>query len=184
MKYFFSFRFSFFLFITGIFLWTACGTNRKMVVKKTSPTNTNNSNNKSISKKYAGILEVKEQDVSNTALYSFIDDWYGVPYKYGGKSKNGVDCSGFVSNLYQDVYKEKVSGSSASIYESCKPVSIEKLKEGDMVFFKIDSDKISHIGVYLMNNKFVHASTKKGVMISSLNEAYYKKYYYKGGKLK
>ena len=65
-----------------------------------------------------------------------------------------------------------------------KTVSKSNLEEGDLLFFKIDGDKISHIGVYLQNNKFVHATTKKGVMIDDLDEAYYKKYYYKAGRLK
>ena len=52
------------------------------------------------------------------------------------------------------------------------------------MFFKIESDKVSHIGVYLQNNKFVHASTKKGIHIDDLDEPYYKKYFYKGGRIK
>ena len=63
------------------------------------------------------------------------------------------------------------------------PVNKEDLKEGDLVFFKIKSKAISHVGVYLGNNKFAHASSSRGVMISNLNEAYWKRYYYKGGRL-
>ena len=59
----------------------------------------------------------------------------------------------------------------------------EELKEGDLVFFKINSKSISHVGVYLGDDKFAHASSSKGVMISNLNEAYWKRYYYKGGRL-
>ena len=137
-----------------------------------------------IKDKYAGLLGVSEKQISNIKLYSFIDEWYGVPYKYAGKSKTGIDCSGFTSVLYQRVYNKELNGTSISIYNQCEPLSKNNLKEGDLVFFKIDGDKISHIGVHLQNNKFVHASTKKGVIINDLNEAYYKNCYYKGGRLK
>lgn len=150
----------------------------------------NNSSNTSVPKskkvkeKYAVLLNVEENKIENVKLYSFIDEWYGVPYKYGGKNKSGIDCSNFTSTLYSNIYERALSGSSSSIYEQCKTISKSNLEEGDLVFFKIDGDKISHIGVYLQNNKFVHATTKKGVMIDDLDEAYYKKYFYKGGRLK
>jgi len=137
-----------------------------------------------IQKKYAALLEVSKADISNTELYAFIDDWIGAPYKYAGKTKNGVDCSGFSCILRKEVYKNEVGGSSKYIYSLCKPVSKGKLQEGDFVFFKIKNNKISHMGVFLKNNKFIHASTSRGVVIDDLNADYYKKYYYKGGRLK
>ncbi len=137
-----------------------------------------------IQKKYAALIGVSSNEITNLTLYKFIDDWYGVPYKSAGKTKAGVDCSGFVSILSAQVYKKTVGGPASSIFESCEVVSQKNLKEGDLVFFKINSDKISHVGVYLKNNHFVHASTHKGVMINSLDEAYYKKYFYKGGRIK
>ncbi|MFL5763832.1 MAG: C40 family peptidase [Bacteroidia bacterium] len=139
---------------------------------------------KNVRKKYAVLLNVDPDKVDNIKLYSFIDDWYGVPYKYGGKAKSGIDCSNFTCTLYANVYGRSISGTSSSLYEQCKTVSKKDLEEGDLIFFKIDSDKISHIGVYLQNNKFVHATTKKGVMIDDLDEAYYQKYYYKSGRLR
>ena len=126
---------------------------------------------------------MNESEITNVALYKFIDEWYGVPYLYGGKTKSGVDCSGFASILYSTIYKKNISGSAASIFNACKAVSEKDLEEGDLVFFKINSDKISHVGVYLKNHHFVHASTHKGIVISSLEEDYYKKYFFKGGKL-
>lgn len=139
---------------------------------------------KKVKEKYAQILNVDESKIDNVKLYSFIDEWYGVPYKYGGKNKSGIDCSNFTSTLYNSVYSKPLAGSSASIFEQCKIISKSNLEEGDLVFFKIDGDKISHIGIYLQNNKFVHATTKKGVMVDDLDEVYYKKYFYKAGRLK
>lgn len=137
-----------------------------------------------LKKKYATLLGIPENEITNLPLYRFIDEWYSAPYKYGGKSKAGVDCSGFTTVLYAQVYKKTISGSSASLCDQSENVSEKKLEEGNLVFFKIGSDKVSHVGVYLKNRRFVHASVHKGVIISSLDEAYYKKYFFRGGKLK
>ena len=134
--------------------------------------------------KYAEILQTDKERIANTSLYFFIDEWKGTPYKFAGKSKQGIDCSGFISVLYKQIYFLELSGSSESIFHQCKALNKEELKEGDLVFFKIDSSKISHIGLYLQNNKFVHASTKAGVIINDMDEDYYKKRYFKSGRLR
>lgn len=139
---------------------------------------------KKIQTKYAGLLNVEENKIENLKLYLFIDEWLGVAYKYGGKNKSGIDCSNFASTIYSNVYTKSLTGTSSSIFNQCTIISKNNLEEGDLVFFKIEGTKISHMGVYLQNNKFVHASTKKGVMIDDLDEDYYKKYYYKGGRIK
>ena len=136
-----------------------------------------------IKTKYAQLLNVSEAKIDNIKLYAFINDWYGVPYKYVGKNKQGIDCSAFTIELYKNVFNKDLTGTSASIADGCKVISKSKLSEGDLVFFKIESENITHIGVYLQNNKFVHASTKKGVMIDDLDEPYYKKYFFKGGRI-
>ena len=117
-------------------------------------------------------------------MYQFISDWYGVPYKYAGKDKNGIDCSGLTSTLYAKVYDKKISHSSKVLVDEVKKIKTSDLKEGDLVFFNIGSSHPTHVGVYLQNHKFVHASAKKGVIISDLNEPYYKKYFYSAGRVK
>lgn len=168
------------LFITLALFIASCGTT-KNVSNKSAKENTAASDK--IKTKYAKMLNVDADKIDDTKLYAFIDDWYGVKYKYGGKSKQGVDCSGFVSVLYSDVYKKELNGPVASMFYQCKGISKNNLTEGDLVFFKIENDNVSHVGVYLQNNKFVHASVKKGIMIDDLDETYYKKYFYKGGKI-
>jgi lipoprotein Spr len=157
-------------------LISSCG------VKKNATNNS--SDNKSIEEKYSHLLRVNAENISNRKLYLFIDEWYGTPYQYGGKTKNGVDCSDFASVLYKEVFGREINGSASSIYNQCEHISKEELAEGDFVFFKIDSKDISHIGIYLQNNKFVHASVKKGIMIDDLDEDYYKKYFIGGGRVK
>ncbi|MFL5752144.1 MAG: C40 family peptidase [Bacteroidia bacterium] len=134
--------------------------------------------------KYAAQLGVRESELNNIKLFQFIDEWYSAPYKYGGLDKTGIDCSGFAFTLYNIVYSKKVARSTGELYSSCTSLDNKDLKEGDLVFFKIEKKDVSHVGVYLMNNKFIHASTKKGVIINDLNEVYYKKYFYKAGRIK
>lgn len=122
---------------------------------------------------------------SNLKLYNEVYDWLGVPYRYGGRSKAGTDCSGFASQIYKHVYNYSISGGSADIYKHLIPVNKSELKEGDLVFFKIKHARISHVGIYLSNNKFIHATSYgKSVTISDLNEIYYKKYYFSAGRYK
>lgn len=131
------------------------------------------------------ILDVNESILKNKNLYNFIIDWYGTPYKYGGNDQNGVDCSGFTNALYKDIYKIQLPRVSKDIAENIKRKYTNDLKEGDLVFFSFGkSGTVNHVGVYLHNNMFVHASTSKGVIISNLNESYYGDYLVKCGSYK
>ncbi len=152
--------------------------------KDTSTKEKPDKKNLELQTKYATLLGTNTEQIKNLKLYQFIDEWYGVPYKYGGKTKEGIDCSDFTATLCKTVYNKTVEVPSSKIYSMTQPIDMSEIQEGDLVFFKIESSKISHVGVYLQNNKFIHASTKKGVIINDLNEAYYKKYFYKAGRLK
>lgn len=124
-------------------------------------------------------------DLASFALYHFIDQWMGVPYRYGGTTRKGVDCSGFAQNLYKQVYKAELPRSSTDQFKHTRHVRRRRLKEGNLVFFHTEEGKrITHVGVYLGNNKFVHASTSKGVRIDDLKSDYYRKAFVKGGRLK
>lgn len=169
------------LCLSGALLLNGCASERK--ASTSAPLTSNTDRAKVIRDKYSNILGVDAVQIANTSLYNFIDDWYSAPYKYAGHSKDGVDCSDFVCILYQTVFDRSISGTAGNLYEQCETVGIDSLKEGDLVFFKIKSNHVSHVGVYLQNNKFVHASVHSGVVIDDLSETYYKKYFYKAGRI-
>lgn len=138
----------------------------------------------SLKERYAAILDVSERDIKNEKLYRFIDDWMGVPYKGAGMDKNGVDCSGFTVLLQKEIFNRSVPRIARNMAENVKRKYEEELEEGDLVFFDFGGQKFSHVGVYLKNNRFVHASTSKGVIVSNLKDAWYYKYFSRCGSVK
>lgn len=110
-------------------------------------------------------------------------DWMGSPYAYGLCSKDGTDCSGFTKEVIKSVYGINLVHSSAGIFGQCEAVIKQDLQQGDLVFFKIYKKRISHVGIYLADGYFIHASTRAGVIVSSLNEPYYLRTFYSGGRL-
>lgn len=125
----------------------------------------------------------------NIALYDACSGWLGVKYRSGGNSKKGVDCSGLTSLLYNEVYGVKIERTSANILrKNCVKVNRNNLREGDLVFFRTSGSAKSkiptHVGIYLKNGKFIHASSSKGVIVSSLSEAYYVRTWLTGGRVK
>ncbi|MFM2224324.1 MAG: hypothetical protein RJA07_526 [Bacteroidota bacterium] len=165
---------------------------KKEEIKKTSNSNyqrpTNLSNReyeKYLVEHYSTIMNTPPTYVRNNLdLYKFIDLWYGTPYRYGGSSQNGIDCSAFAKTLYSDVYHVEITREGNAQFNECDVIEKDDLQEGDLLFFKIGSWHISHVAVYIGNGKFVHAASSKGVMISDLSEAYYKRYFFKAGRPK
>jgi lipoprotein Spr len=128
------------------------------------------------------IMGVALSATSNMKLFHFVYDWIGTPYHFGGSSRKGIDCSAFTKELYSEVFNLDIKRNSRDIFSMVNPVAKDELKEGDLVFFKIHSRRISHVGIYLGGGKFAHASSR-GVAISSLDDNYYSRYFYRGGRL-
>ena len=156
------------LSLAGLLFFSGCKSTRKSTKAPSRPYPTTPVGGMS---KYEEMIGTR---IGNAELLNFIEEWYGVPYKFAGRTKSGVDCSGFTSILLLEVYKKNMSGSSASLYSQSIKIDRSKLQEGDMVFFRTDGSKgINHVGIYLSNGYFVHASTSRGVMINNLSENYY-----------
>nr|WP_294900033.1 NlpC/P60 family protein [uncultured Pedobacter sp.] len=132
---------------------------------------------------FSQVMGVAVSATSNTKMYQFIYDWLGTPYRLGGDTKKGIDCSGFAYELYNKTFNTIIGTNARNIFSMVDPVNKTDLREGDLVFFKIHSKSISHVGVYIGDHKFAHASSSRGVMISNLEEPYWQRYFYKGGRV-
>lgn len=118
-------------------------------------------------------------------LDNFINNWLGKPYKFGGTTKSGIDCSAFSRLLYEEVFDSKIKRTSKSQWEQTQRVSRDSLEIGDLVFF---SSKLSpsgwHVGVYIGDTRFIHAANRhSGIIISSINEDRYFNSYKGAGRL-
>ncbi|WP_455585799.1 C40 family peptidase [Bacteroides sp.] len=129
-------------------------------------------------------VDIKLED--NHKLYLEAAEWIGVPYRAGGDSKRGVDCSGLTSHIYRKVYHTKLSRSTDEQRKESNKVAKRNLREGDLVFFTSSRSgrKVAHVGIYLKDGKFIHASTSRGVIVSHLNEPYYTKHWISGGRVR
>lgn len=129
-------------------------------------------------------VDINLQD--NHKLYVEAANWIGVPYRAGGDSKRGTDCSGLAYQLYKKVYHTHISRNTEDLKKESHKVAKRNLREGDLVFFTSNRSrrKVAHVGIYLKNGKFVHASTSNGVIVSNLNERYYTQHWISGGRIR
>ncbi|MRI00659.1 hypothetical protein GH721_08990 [Kriegella sp. EG-1] len=140
--------------------------------------------------KYADLIGVPPERITNLKLYEFIDEWMQTPYQLGGNNKNGIDCSSFTLTLFGKVYGQYNIGRTAKqqLLEAKNRNRAfgnpEYLEEGDLVFFGYPGEEnynIIHVGVYLANNKFINSTSrrgptgKSGVKISDLKEVYWQR---------
>jgi len=135
--------------------------------------------------KYAMLLNVEVESLKNLSLFSFIDDWFGTRYHMGGTTKNGIDCSALTSSLLLAVYGFVVPRTARMQYKATEHIKKDDLQEGDLVFFHTHGrgHSVTHVGLYLDNDHFVHASSSQGVTISSLDDSYYAKRFICGGRV-
>lgn len=178
-----TFIFSVFL-MSSFILAKAQSANKKEPIKSDKKNDKVEASDNLASEYFSQIMGVALSASSNLKLYQFVYDWIGTPYRLGGGSSKGIDCSKFASELYSKVFNTVIGGNSKNIFNIVNPINTkDALKEGDLVFFKIKSRSITHVGVYIGDNRFVHASVSRGVMISDLNDPYWSKYYYMSGRL-
>lgn len=133
---------------------------------------------------YANFMKVSDTTLVLPDLYILVNDWLGTPYKYGRKDKKGTDCSGLVGNIFSHFSSEQLPRSAAGMSKVIESKPISELQEGDLVFFNYYGRINSHVGIYLQNGWFIHASSVKGVTLNNLNSKYYKNRFSKGGPLK
>ena len=132
--------------------------------------------------KYAMMINVDLESLKNLSLLTFIEDWIGTRYKYGGVTKRGIDCSALTGGLLLAVYGFGAPRTARQQYDASEKIKREELKEGDLVFFNTTGG-VSHVGLYLDNDYFVHASSSQGVTITSLNDPYFAKRFIGAGRI-
>ena len=167
-----------FIAILALLFSTACGTSKK-VVKRSIPTKTvaKTANLKTLDSYFSGNVNSEINEILKDA-----EKYLGAPYKYGGNTSSGFDCSGFTVKVF-DENNTKLPRRSEDQSNAGKSISIKETKPGDLLFFATaGGSKVTHVGiVHDIGNdgevKFIHASTSKGVIISSLNEKYWNKAY-------
>jgi cell wall-associated NlpC family hydrolase len=106
-----------------------------------------------------------------------ISKYMGVPYVLGGNGKDGMDCSGYTMTVYKNSIGKQLPRSSAEQAKLGSPVDLNTLKFGDLIFFNTNGESASHVGIYLGDDLFAHASVSLGVTISSLQSSYFAKRY-------
>ncbi len=131
--------------------------------------------------KFSQLLDIEVELVQSLNLFRVIEDWWGAPYLYGGSGRDGIDCSAFMQVLFTSVHGMSVPRTAREQYAASVRISMAELKEGDLVFFNTTGG-VSHVGMYLANNRFVHAS-KNGVTISNLLEEYWSKHIVGAGRM-
>ena len=165
----------FYLFFVLLLLGSSCSTSRH--IKRPS----------SSLRKLSHQLGIPVTPKDNLKLYTEAASWLGVPYRYGGNTRQGVDCSGLVCNIYRNVYGIQLERNSAEMYKkNCRKISRNRLKPGDLIFFNTARKRktVSHVGIFLKGNVFIHATTASGVRLNTLDDEYYKKRWIGGGKVK
>lgn len=169
----------FFLALFGLSIIISCGTSRNVTVKKNTPSKTIKKSDdlKTLESDFSGKVDSEIQEILRDAK-----KYLGVPYKYAGNTSAGFDCSGLVSKVF-DENNYKLPRRSEDQSNTGKEINIRDAKPGDLVFFATSGgSRVSHVGIIseIGNDgevKFIHSSTSKGVIISSLNEKYWNKAY-------
>lgn len=129
---------------------------------------------------YKKMLEEKKSEAQpvnvNKALMKFYKEWKDVKYKLGGDSKNGIDCSAFTQKIYKKIFELEIPRTTRTQVEVGKEIKKSELEMGDLVFFKTGKHD-RHVGIYMGNGDFMHASIK-GVQFTKLNKPFYKEHYW------
>lgn len=111
------------------------------------------------------------------ALLSQHQRWVGTPYRLGGTNERGIDCSALIQNVYRDTFNMELPRTTRQQVKQGRQINRSELQAGDLVFFNPPGPS-RHAGIYIGDGRFMHASSSRGVMISRLDNSYWKRYYW------
>ncbi len=153
------------------------------VKRSTKKPAVSSSNSTSLRDEKAAATPLVKDVVKNALSYK------GTRYKYGGSTRKGMDCSGLIHVSFKEAGKN-VPRTSASLYDASRPINFKKVQQGDLLFFATGKNKrkVNHVGLVVKITpseiSFVHASSSRGVMVSTMNEGYWLNAYLSAGRLK
>lgn len=130
----------------------------------------------------------KSQDIfakkyEEQTIYNFISEWVKTPYRFGGQTKKGIDCSALTLKFFKEIYNLNIPRTASQQYKASEKIKKSQLETGDLVFFRNNSRTSWHVGVYLNEGWFFHSTPKKGVTFANINDGYYERVFYGGGRL-
>lgn len=132
----------------------------------------------------------QEQAMPSSTVAAIVREaerWIGTPYRYGwSQRRKGTDCSGMVMVIYQEKAGVRLPRNSAGQQQFCQPLQRSELQPGDLVFFSPSTRRrrVSHVGIYIGNDRFIHASASRGVMISELSQRYFDTHFHSAGRVR
>jgi len=128
-----------------------------------------------------------DEDLSSQAkaLVDAAHKWLGTAYRYGGESRSGVDCSALVMNVYREALGLKIPRTTRSQRQYAAYIQRDDLQPGDLIFFSSNKNRkgISHVGMFIGSDRFIHASSSRGVVVSKLSEKYFMTHYHSSGRV-
>ncbi|MDE5750329.1 MAG: C40 family peptidase [Duncaniella sp.] len=128
-------------------------------------------------------LPKPDRDKPDGKLIAEAESWLGVPYKYGGNDRSGVDCSGLVLQVYLRALEIPLPRNSKAQWEYCKLTKLSEIRPGDLLFFATGKDKkrVSHVGIYVGDNQMIHSSTRQGVVVADITSSYFEQTFIDAG---
>lgn len=176
------------LLIISTFIFTGCSTktiNEEDTIIGTFHT-IEQDNNENITQEYLNqnnldnisyLNHISQKNKISEELLDFYQEWKGVKYRFGGYTKKGIDCSALVQKALLEKFDFLLPRTTKNQVLVGTPVNKQDLQVGDLIFFK--NGRTRHVGIYIDDGKFIHASRKVGVTISELDNTYFKKRYWK-----
>ncbi|HAJ99253.1 MAG TPA: hypothetical protein DCM62_04440 [Bacteroidales bacterium] len=154
-------------------------------IRNAVPVIQNEMANAAFYQEYSQILGYELQGTEHPELVREVSTWLGTPHLMGGTTRQGADCSGFVGEVFRTVFQINLPRTSAAMALVSRSIPKDQLQDGDLVFFITrKGGKVSHVGIYLSNGRFVHVSSRRGVMVSRLNESFFVRSFYKAGRVR